>query len=68
MSADSYDALGLIRTNELLKATNITAQSSFGARRRTSASRRRRKNPLRNGATTACSTTPCWPCGASGRR
>ncbi len=25
-------------------------------------------SPLPNGDTTACSTTPCWPCAASGRR
>jgi hypothetical protein len=67
ISADADDALGLMRTNELLRADEFYGASSFGARRRTSASPKLRKNPLPNGATTACSTTPCWPCAASAR-
>ncbi len=46
MSAESYDALGLIRTNELLKADDIMARGNSGAPRSTSASPKRRKNHL----------------------
>ena len=63
MSAESNDALGLIRTNELLKADEYYGASNCGAPRRTSASRRRRKNRFHAGATSACSTTRCWRCG-----
>ena len=45
MSADENDALGLIRTNELLKADRYTASGSSGARRWTSAFQRRSRSP-----------------------
>jgi hypothetical protein len=63
MSADSYDALGILRTNELLKADEYS-----GAPRRTSASQKPRKNRSGSGATTGSCMTPCWQCGGSGRK
>ncbi len=44
------------------RPTSTTAPSNSGAPRPTSAFRKLRKNPSPTGDTSACSTTPCWPC------
>jgi len=49
MSADTYDALGLIRTNELLKADEYYGVKQYWAQKSTSASRKRRKKPSPDG-------------------
>ena len=68
ISAETYDALGLMRTNELLKADEYYGAGHCGVRRPTSASRRRSRNPLRAGPTSGCFTTRCWRCEKCGRR
>jgi hypothetical protein len=68
MSADSYDALGLIRTNELLKAGEYYGAKQLWGTEIDFGFSKTQEEPSPAGATTACSTTPCWPCAASARR
>jgi len=60
MSAESYDALGLIRTNELLKPTSITARRSWGTEADFGFSKTRKS--LAKWGHTACFTMRCSRC------
>ena len=65
MSADSYDALGIIRTNELLKADEyLRRKAAMGHRGGLRILEDAGRSRLRAGVTTAFSMTRCWRCGA----
>ncbi len=69
MSGDSDDALGLIRTNELLKADEYYgAKQLWGTEVDFGFSKTQEESFAASGATTAFSTTPCSPSAASARR
>jgi len=63
MTADTYDALGLIRTNELLKANEYNGAKQLWGTEADFGFSKRRRSRSRSGGTTAFSMTQCLPCG-----
>jgi len=68
MSADAYDALGIIRTNELLKADEYYGVIQLWALRWTSDFPKLRSNRSSAGDMNAYSTMLCWLSGVNGHR
>ena len=68
MSADAYDALGIIRTNELLKADEHYGAKQLWGTEVDFGFSKTQEEAFRSGGTTACYMTLCLRCGGRGRR
>jgi len=63
MTADTYDALGLIRTNELLKANEYNGAKQLWGTEADFGFSKTQAESFAQWGTTAFSMTQCLPCG-----
>ena len=68
MTADIYDALGIIRTNELLNADRFYGAKQLWGTEADFGFRKHRKRRFKSGGMIASCTTLCWQSAASAHR